>query len=174
VPGQNDQALRPNQIFAVGGLPYQVVVEPYATSVVTAVERDLLTPIGLRSLAPGEPGYVAHFGGGVRERDSAYHRGTVWPWLMGPIVEAWLRVHGNTPTARREVDARFLLPLREHLGTAGLGHISEVADAEPPYRPGGCPFQAWSLGEYLRAGDLVSESGARAGEPAPARRASVA
>ena len=155
VAGRNDAALRPNQILAVGGLPYQVLVEPYASRVVETVERKLLTPLGLRSLAPGEPGYTPHYGGGVRERDSAYHQGPVWPWLMGPFVEAWLRVRGDTSEARREADQRFLAPLREHLGVAGLGHISEIVDAEPPHRPGGCPFQAWSLGELLRAGRLV-------------------
>jgi glycogen debranching enzyme len=76
---------------------------------------------------------------------------------MGPFVEAWLRVRGNSPEAKREADARFLAPLREHLKVAGLGHISEVADAEPPHRPGGCPFQAWSLGELLRATRLVED-----------------
>jgi predicted glycogen debranching enzyme len=155
VPGSNDASVRPNQILAVGGLPYQVLVEPHATRVVETVERHLLTPLGLRSLAPGEPGYRARFDGGVWERDSGYHQGTVWPWLIGPFVEAWLRVRGSTPEARREADARFLAPLREHLEVAGLGHVSEVADAEPPNRPGGCPFQAWSLGELLRASRLV-------------------
>jgi predicted glycogen debranching enzyme len=157
VPGRNDGSLRPNQILAVGGLPFQVLVEPYATRVVETVERQLLTPLGLRSLAPGEPGYRPHYGGGVLERDSAYHQGTVWPWLMGPFVEAWLRVRGNSAEAKREADARLLAPLREHLEVAGLGHVSEVADAEPPHRPGGCPFQAWSLGELLRATRLVED-----------------
>jgi predicted glycogen debranching enzyme len=155
VAGRNDPTMRPNQILAVGGLPYQVLVEPYARRVVERVERLLLTPIGLRSLAPGERGYTPHYGGGVPERDAAYHQGTVWPWLIGPFVQAWLRVHDDTPEAKREADARFLSPLREHLGVAGLGHISEIADAEPPHRPGGCPFQAWSLGELLRASRLV-------------------
>jgi glycogen debranching enzyme len=100
---------------------------------------------------------VPHYGGGVRERDSAYHQGTVWPWLLGPFVEAWLRVRGNTADAKREADERFLAPLREHLGVAGLGHIAEIADAEPPHQPGGCPFQAWSLGEFLRASRLVGD-----------------
>jgi predicted glycogen debranching enzyme len=157
VPGRNDGSVRPNQILAVGGLPFQTLVEPYATRVVETVERQLLTPLGLRSLAPGEPGYRPHYGGGVLERDSAYHQGTVWPWLMGPFVEAWLRVRGNSAEAKREADARFLAPLREHLEVAGLGHVSEIADAEPPYRPGGCPFQAWSLGELLRATRLVED-----------------
>jgi predicted glycogen debranching enzyme len=157
VPGRNDGSLRPNQILAVGGLPYQVLVEPYATRVVETVERELLTPLGLRSLAPGEPGYRPRFGTSVFERDSGYHQGTVWPWLIGPFVEAWLRVRGNGSEAKREADARFLAPLREHLNVAGLGHVSEVADAEPPHRPGGCPFQAWSLGELLRASRLVED-----------------
>ena len=156
-PGRTDATIRPNQILAVGGLPYQVLIEPYATRVVETVERLLLTPLGLRSLAPSEPGYRPHYGGGVFERDLGYHQGTVWPWLMGPFVEAWLRVRGHGAEARREADARFLRPLRAHLEVAGLGHISEVADAEPPYRPGGCPFQAWSLGEFLRARQLLGE-----------------
>jgi glycogen debranching enzyme len=169
VAGRNDPAVRPNQILAVGGLPYQVLVEPYARRVVETVERRLLTPIGLRSLAPREPGYTPHYGGGVRERDSAYHQGTVWPWLMGPFVHAWLRVRNDTPEAKREADARFLKPLREHLSVAGLGHISEIADAEPPYRPGGCPFQAWSLGELLRASRLVEDATEDKASPAPTR-----
>jgi predicted glycogen debranching enzyme len=155
VAGRNDPAVRPNQILAVGGLPYQVLVEPYASRVVETVERRLLTPVGLRSLAPGEPGYAPHYGGGVPERDGAYHQGTAWPWLIGPFVEAWLRVRGNTPESRREADERFLSPLRQHLSVAGLGHVSEIADAEPPHRPAGCPFQAWSLAELLRASRLV-------------------
>jgi predicted glycogen debranching enzyme len=161
VRGRNDPTIRPNQILAVGGLPYQVLVEPYASRVVETVERHLLTPLGLRSLAPGEPGYRARFGGGVWERDSGYHQGTVWPWLICPFVEAWLRVRGGTREAKREADARFLAPLREHLEVAGLGHVSEVADAEPPHRPGGCPFQAWSLGELLRASRLVEDEPAK-------------
>ena len=173
VPGSNDASIRPNQILAVGGLPFQILVEPYAIRVVETVERHLLTPLGLRSLAPGEAGYRARFGG-VWERDSGYHQGTVWPWLIGPFVEAWLRVRGSTPEARREADARFLAPLREHLEVAGLGHVSEVADAEPPHRPGGCPFQAWSLGELLRASRLVEQEPTHAAEPEaqmPARAA---
>jgi predicted glycogen debranching enzyme len=172
--GRNDPAIRPNQILAVGGLPHQVLIEPYAGRVVETVERELLTPLGLRSLAPGEPGYVPHYGGGVPERDGAYHQGTAWPWLIGPFVQAWLRVRGDTPEARREADERFLSPLRQHLGVAGLGHISEIADAEPPHRPGGCPFQAWSVGELLRASRMVEvpvvEDKTR---PAPLVRAAV-
>jgi glycogen debranching enzyme len=120
------------------------------------VERTLLTPLGLRSLAPSEPGYVPCYRGGPRERDAGYHQGTVWPWLIGPFVEAWLRVQGDTEAARAHARERFLEPLFAHLETAGLGHVSEVADGDPPHAPGGCPFQAWSLGELIRAATLLA------------------
>src|SRR5437660_11050953 len=110
----------------------------------------LLTPVGLRSLAPGEPGYAPHYQGGSRERDAIYHQGTVWPWLIGPFVEAWVRVRSSTSEAKREARARFLEPLVAHLDQAGIGHISEIADGDPPFTPRGCPFQAWSLGELAR------------------------
>jgi glycogen debranching enzyme len=83
-------------------------------------------------------------------RDAVYHQGTVWPWLIGPFVEAWIRVRGNTAAARQTARLRFLEPLRQHLESAGLGHISEIADADAPFTPRGCPFQAWSLGEFMR------------------------
>lgn len=150
VAGGVDASLRPNQIFAVGGLPFPLLRGHQARAVVDRVERRLLTPLGLRSLAPGEPDYQAHYRGGVARRDGAYHQGTVWPWLMGAFVEAWVRVRGGDAEARDQARERFLPPLMEHLRHAGLGHVSEVADAEPPYTPGGCPFQAWSLGELLR------------------------
>ena len=105
------------------------------------------------------------------ERDSGYHQGTAWPWLIGPFVEAWLRVRGSTAEAKREAETRFMAPLREHLEVHGLGHVCEVTDAEPPHAPGGCPFQAWSLGEFLRARRLIEiEPDTRGGaEDAPAR-----
>jgi len=126
-----------------------------ARQVVDAVERRLLTPLGLRSLAPGEPGYTARYEGGAAARDGAYHQGTVWPWLLGAFVEAWVRVRGGTVGAKRTARERFLAPLLAHLDDAGLGHISEIADAEPPHRPRGCPFQAWSVGEALRLDQAV-------------------
>jgi predicted glycogen debranching enzyme len=149
-PGVNDVSLRPNQIFAVGGLPLQLIEGERADRLVQTVETNLLTPIGLRSLAPSEPAYVPCYEGGVRQCDGSYHQGTVWPWLIGPFVEAWLRLRRNTVEARAEARARFLPPLQEHLHEAGLNHISEIADADAPHRPKGCPFQAWSMGEYLR------------------------
>jgi glycogen debranching enzyme len=154
-PGRVDPSVRPNQILAVGGLPLPLLEGERARRVVEAVEATLLTPLGLRSLAPGEPGYRPRYEGGVRERDGAYHQGTVWPWLLGPFVEAWLRVRGGAPEAKREARARFLAPLLRHLYEAGLGHISEIADAEDPFTPRGCPFQAWSVGEALRLDRVV-------------------
>ena len=126
-----------------------------ARRIVDAVEMRLLTPLGLRSLAPDEPGYAPRYKGGVRQRDGAYHQGTVWPWLMGPFVEAWVRVRGGSAEAKREARERFLAPLRRHLDEAGLGHVSEIADAEPQHLPRGCPFQAWSVGELLRLDQVV-------------------
>jgi glycogen debranching enzyme len=148
--GRVDKALRPNQILAIGGLPLALLDGERARQIVDVVEHTLWTPLGLRSLSPAEPGYRPHYQGGVWERDSAYHQGTVWPWLAGPFVEAWLRVQGNTPATRQTARERFLQPLLDHLHEAGLGHISEIADAQPPHAPRGCPFQAWSLGELLR------------------------
>ena len=145
-----DLTFRPNQIFAVGGLPLMLLSKEKARRVVDAVEILLLTPLGLRSLAPAEAGYAPHYQGDARARDSVYHQGTVWPWLIGPFVEAWVRVHGGNAAARKKARAQFLPPLYEHLNHAGLGHISEICDAEPPHTPRGCPFQAWSLGELLR------------------------
>ena len=163
VPGAVDARVRPNQILAVGGLPFPVLDNPAARRVVDLVEERLLTPLGLRSLAPGEPGYVAHYRGGPLERDGAYHQGTVWPWLIAPFVEAWLRARedaGAPESVRAEARARFLDPLHTHLETAGLGHVCEVADAEAPHRPGGCPFQAWSLGELIRLERLLAPASA--------------
>lgn len=154
-PGKVDASFRPNQIFAVGGLPFPLLDGERARAVVEAVEARLWTPIGLRSLAPGEPGYASQYQGGVRERDGAYHQGTVWPWLLGPFVEVWVRVRGGTLKAKRDAGVRFLDPLLRHLDEAGLGHISEIADADPPHTPRGCPFQAWSVGEALRLALVV-------------------
>ena len=155
VPGRLDSTLRPNQILAVGGLPYALLEGARARQVVDAVERELWTPVGLRTLAPGADGYTQRYQGGVRERDGAYHQGTVWPWLLGPFVEAWVRVRGSGDDVRAEARRRFFRPLLDHLDQAGVGHLSEIADAEPPHTPRGCPFQAWSVGEALRLDRLV-------------------
>ena len=149
-PGTADGTRRPNQIFAVGGLPHRLIEGDRAAAIVATVERDLWTPMGLRSLAPDEPGYVGRYEGPPEVRDAAYHQGTVWPWLTGAFVDAWLEVHGRGVEARAEAERRFVAPLREHLTHAGIGHVSEIADADPPHIPRGCPWQAWSLGELLR------------------------
>jgi predicted glycogen debranching enzyme len=153
--GVNDPAIRPNQIFAIGGLPVSLFEDERARLILESVEDNLLTPLGLRSLAASEPGYIRRYEGGVRERDGAYHQGTVWPWLIGPFVEAWVRVRGSGSTVRKEAREKFLKPLLDHLNEAGLGHVSEIADAESPHVPRGCPFQAWSVGEVLRLDQVV-------------------
>ncbi len=153
--GTSDSSFRPNQILAVGGLPLALVDGERARRIVDAVEARLWTPFGLRSLAPGSPGYAPRYEGGPRERDSAYHQGTAWPWLAGPFVEAWVHVRGGTRAAKLAARERFLPQLEAQLEVAGLGHLCEIADAEAPQRPAGCPFQAWSLGELLRLREEV-------------------
>jgi predicted glycogen debranching enzyme len=154
-PGAVDQSIRPNQIFAVGGLPLVLLPGDRARRVVDAVETGLYTPLGLRSLAPDESEYVPRYEGDLWHRDIAYHQGTAWPWLIGPFVEAWVRVRGNTADAKKQARQQFFEPFVNHLSEAGLGHVSEIVDAEPPHTPRGCPFQAWSLGELLRLDRLV-------------------
>lgn len=153
--GAVDETVRPNQILAVGGLPWSLLDEQPARHVVDLVESLLWTPMGLRTLEPGSPAYRGHYAGSVHERDSAYHQGTVWPWLAGPFIEAWIRVRGNSTEAREQARVRFVEPLRSHLDDAGLGHLAEVADGDAPHLPRGCPFQAWSLGELVRISNTV-------------------
>ncbi|MBN3763201.1 amylo-alpha-1,6-glucosidase [Burkholderia sp. Ac-20365] len=157
VAGTVDRSIRPNQIFAAGGLPFALVEGDTARAVVAQVEAHLLTPLGLRTLSPEDPAYRGRYQGGPLERDGAYHQGTVWPWLLGPFVEAWLRVQLPDENVRSAARARFLGPLDAHLDRAGLDHVSEVADGDAPHTPGGTPFQAWSLGERLRIGVLLGE-----------------
>jgi len=150
-----DEAIRPNQIFAVSLADSPLSAEKQR-AVLGAVRTHLLTPFGLRSLAPDDPDYVGRFRGVQPVRDRAYHNGTVWSWLIGPFVEAHLRVYGFTAQAKAEA-RQLLQPLVEHLSEACLGSISENFDGDPPHRPGGCVAQAWSVAELLRAWDLVNE-----------------
>jgi len=151
--GKTDSALRPNQLIAIS-LSHPVLDHARWRSVLDVVERTLLTPVGLRSLAPGSPGYYANYHGDLRTRDSAYHQGTVWSWLIGPYVDALLRAD---PTSRDKARAS-LRGLAEHAMKGCLGQIAEVFDAEPPFEPRGCIAQAWGTAEWLRALDRVSET----------------
>jgi predicted glycogen debranching enzyme len=143
-PEGDDASMRPNQILAVS-LSHSPLAEDRRKAVVDACTRELLTPLGLRTLAPGDPRYVGHYGGDPTTRDAAYHQGTVWPWLIGPFVAAHLRVYRDRAAARS-----FLLPLLSHLRDHGLGSICEIADGDPPFTPRGCIAQAWSVAETLR------------------------
>ena len=155
-PG-NDPAFRPNQIFAAGGLPVSVLQGAAARALVDLVEDRLWTPLGLRSLDPGHPDYRGRYHGGVTERDGAYHQGTIWPWLAGAFVEAWLNARGGTGDARAEARRRFVEPLAGYLDVGGLGSLPEIADGDAPHAPRGAPFQAWSMSELLRMQRLVGE-----------------
>jgi predicted glycogen debranching enzyme len=148
----DDPSIRPNQLLAIA-LPHPVLdPERWSPVVNTAVEK-LLTPLGLRSLAPGEPQYIAKYDGDLRARDAAYHQGTVWGWLIGPLVDAWLRTHPHDRGTARA----FLEGFAGHLHEACVGSISEIFDAEAPYMPRGCVAQAWSVAEVLRCWRLTTE-----------------
>ena len=164
--GVCDATLRPNQVLAIGGLPLPIITNGRARAIVDTIEQHLWTPIGLRSLGRVEPGFVPKYIGDGATRDAAYHQGTVWPWLMGPFVDAWLRVRGYSDESRTQAMARFVAPLQAHLEEAGLGHVSEIADAREPFTPRGCPFQAWSLGELIRAKAMAAPTCAGAEVPA--------
>ncbi len=146
--GNRDASIRPNQIFAVS-LAHPILAADKACAVVEVVERELLTPRGLRSLSPRDPRYRPYYEGDRLSRDGAYHQGTVWPWLLGPFLSAYLRVRGNRPDAREQA-AQWLRAFEPHLEDAGLGQVSEIFDAEPPHCPRGCTAQAWSVAELLR------------------------
>jgi len=149
----DDAACRPNQIFAIS-LPHAILDPNRWQPVLEVVRQQLLTPVGMRSLAPGSPDYKPTYYGDLRARDAAYHQGTVWAWLIGPFVDAWLKVHpGDLRRARQ-----FLEGFVPHLGEACIGSISEVFDAEEPYTPRGCIAQAWSVAEVLRAWVKTAES----------------
>jgi len=144
-PEGNDAACRPNQILAIS-LPNPVLDQERWAAVVDVVRQRLVTPVGLRSLSPDHPDYKARYFGDLRTRDAAYHQGTVWAWLIGPFIDAWLKVHPDD-----RAGARSLLDgLIAHLPEFGVGSIAEIFDAEAPYTPRGCVAQAWSVAEVLR------------------------
>jgi predicted glycogen debranching enzyme len=143
-----DASIRPNQIFAVS-LPHGMLPSDRAKSVVAKVQEHLLTPYGLRTLSPGDPNYRGRYAGDQFSRDGAYHQGTVWPWLLGPLLTAYLKMNGNSAAARDQAE-EWLSHLKSHLSDAGLGHVSEIFEGDAPHRPVGCIAQAWSVAELLR------------------------
>ena len=145
---KKDGAVRPNQIFAVS-LPNHLLSDAQEKSVVEVVQRELLTPVGLRSLSPRDSRYRPRYEGDQWSRDSAYHQGTVWGWLLGPFLGAYLGVHGESDAAKAQVQ-EWLKPMIAHLDEAGLGSISEIFDGDAPHQPRGCFAQAWSVAETLR------------------------
>ena len=147
--GPPDGSIRPNQIFAVS-LHYSMLSAERARAVVDTVERELLTPVGLRTLSPRDPRYRATYEGNQYSRDSAYHQGTVWPWLLGPFVSAYVQVNGGSAQSRSRAHD-LLRDIAQHLTEAGLGQISEIFDGDAPHHPRGCFAQAWSVAEILRA-----------------------
>jgi predicted glycogen debranching enzyme len=153
--GREDAAVRPNQIFAVS-LGAGLLYGEQARSVVEVCARELLTPVGLRSLSPGDRQYVARFRGGPVERDGAYHQGTVWSWLLGPFALAHHAVHGDAEHA-----LALLAAAAPHLDEACVGQVSEVFDGAAPHSPGGCFAQAWGVAETLRAHSVLSSARAR-------------
>jgi predicted glycogen debranching enzyme len=142
----DDPSLRPNQILAIS-LDFPVLAEDKWASVMGRIQRELLTPFGLRTLAPSEKDYKPKYYGSLRDRDAAYHQGTVWPWLIGPYIDAWLKLHPD------EIDQaeKCLLAFDDRLGENAVGSIGEIFDAEPPYMHRGCVAQAWSVSEVLRS-----------------------
>ncbi len=145
-PSGDDPACRPNQVLAVG-LPHPVLARDRWKPVLDVVAHRLLTPVGLRSLAPGEPNYQARYFGDLKARDAAYHQGTVWAWLLGPFADAWRACY---PTDEAGI-SRLFEAFDRHLSQACVGSISEIFDAEPPFTPRGCVAQAWSVAEVLRS-----------------------
>jgi predicted glycogen debranching enzyme len=143
-----DASIRPNQVIALS-LGNSMVAKDRAASILRVVERELLTPRGLRTLSPKDPHYLGRYEGGPSARDGAYHQGTVWPWLMGPYVTAYKKIFGKN--AGDKLAAEWLENFREHLLQACVGQVSEIFDGDAPHRPRGCAAQAWSVAELLRA-----------------------
>ena len=146
--GHGDSSIRPNQVIAIS-LSHSMVAKAKAKSALRVVERELLTPCGLRTLSPKDPQYRGRYEGSPWNRDGAYHQGTVWPWLMGPYITAYIRTFGAN--AGRKIATAWLNDFQQHLEEACLGQVSEIFDGDPPHLPRGCVAQAWSVAELLRA-----------------------
>ncbi len=162
-----DASVRPNQVLAIS-LSYSMVSKERAASVLRVIERELLTPRGLRTLSPADPKYIGRYEGGPQSRDGAYHQGTVWPWLMGPYITAYTRTFGKK--AGHEFAAGWLENFQEHLREACLGQVSEIFDGDAPHAPRGCVAQAWSVAEFIHAAvETVDQSESAASRAARAR-----
>jgi len=157
-PDGSDASFRPNQLYAIS-LVDDLVPRDRAQQILRLVESQLLTPVGLRTLAPSDSRYRPRYEGGVSERDGAYHQGTVWPFLLGPFVTAWMKTFGRSVAVRKQARG-FLTGLEAHLSEGCLGQVSEIFDAEAPYQPRGCFAQAWSVAEPLRV--LIEDLGVQA------------
>jgi glycogen debranching enzyme len=174
----DDTSLRPNQLYALS-LVDNLVPRDRAQQILHLIEEQLLTPVGLRTLSPDDPRYRGRYEGGVEERDGAYHQGTVWPFLLGAFVTAWIKVHEKNKAVRRHAH-RFLDGIEAHLNAACLGQVSEIFDGDAPHDARGCFAQAWSVAEPLRV--LIEDLGIQAKRPkkvrtqvpAPRRKKSVA
>ncbi len=161
--GVGDPSLRPNQLFAFS-LPHRAFPHEVGRAVLSVVQDQLLTPYGLRSLAPGSVGYDGQYAGDARHRDSVYHQGAVWPWLLGAYADALINIRGNTTETRAELRER-IRPLLCHLRQDGcIGSVSEIFDGDPPHAPNGAVAQAWSVAELLRI--YAMSTGARPPIPA--------
>lgn len=143
-----DASIRPNQVIAIS-LPNTMLSKDRAAGIMRVVERELLTPRGLRTLSPADANYIGRYEGGPGSRDGAYHQGTVWPWLMGPYITAYIKTFGSE--AGGGFVSQWLESFAEHLDEACLGQVSEIFDGDAPNRPRGCVAQAWSVAELLRA-----------------------
>jgi glycogen debranching enzyme len=157
--GGNDAKCRPNQLLAIS-LDHPVLEHDRWESVIRTVQQKLLTPVGLRSLAPDDPDFKPRYYGDLRTRDAAYHQGTVWGWLAGPFVDAWLKVYPDDAAGVRQALDGFVA----HMDEACIGSVSEIFDAEPPFTARGCISQAWSVAELLRCWVKLSRH-ERAGTP---------
>ena len=153
--GSADASLRPNQIFAVS-LPFSPLSAQQQKCVVDAVQKNLLTPFGLRTLNVQDSRYKGIYEGPQKQRDEAYHQGTVWPYLLGPFVESYLKVNGFSRKSKKKA-AEFIRPLLQHLTEDGcLGQLCEIFDGDAPHKPRGCIAQAWSVAELIRAYQLIN------------------
>ena len=145
---ERDASIRPNQVLAIS-LTNSMVSKARAKSILRVVERELLTPRGLRTLSPNDSRYIGRYEGDPRSRDGSYHQGTVWPWLMGSYITAYAKTFGER--AGRKFATEWLKNFEDHLREACLGQVSEIFDGDAPHTPRGCVAQAWSVAELLRA-----------------------